>query len=321
MADDSYDLISEPLEPPRTRFGRRPVPPRAGIAYVFITSDGRMLESSLYQPNGEDWTSRRLQTMYEVDVSEHLLEFGCKLPCLQDVGHFLADIHLAWKVDDPLEVVRRNLRDAPGELRPWVIARMHEIAEVIDVRERAFAQKRINDELGVAKGVKLSIGLEICRLNATLTLDQAASEHVAHLTTIIRGEEADQRKQQSSLARKEHWQQAIAGGYRAFLPAYLAEHPEHAGRVLDLLRADEVASLDRNLAAFRAMLDADVMDESDLHQWQGRVLDFLETQASLRKPEFGSIAPGSPERQEVGSGQTGLGGHEEDTSPPASEPR
>ena len=60
----------------------------------------------------------QIRTLYEVDVTEHLLEFQDVFPCKDDIGGFRAVVKLSCAVADPVAVVTRGIRDVARVLFP-----------------------------------------------------------------------------------------------------------------------------------------------------------------------------------------------------------
>lgn len=62
----------------------------------------------------------QIRTLYEVDVTEHPLEFRDAFPCKDDIGGFRATVQLNCIVADPAAVVIRGIHDAARVLLPPV---------------------------------------------------------------------------------------------------------------------------------------------------------------------------------------------------------
>lgn len=60
----------------------------------------------------------QIRTLYEVDVSDHTLEFQDSFPCRDDIGGFKADVKLSCAVVDPAAVVTRGIHDVARVLFP-----------------------------------------------------------------------------------------------------------------------------------------------------------------------------------------------------------
>ncbi len=62
----------------------------------------------------------QVRTLYEVDVTEHPLEFRDAFPCKDDIGGFRATVNLTCRVADSAAVVIRGIHDAARVLLPPV---------------------------------------------------------------------------------------------------------------------------------------------------------------------------------------------------------
>ncbi len=306
MADSSNcnNPISAPQELPRVRLGQPRPAPRADIVQVFITRrDGMLARTSEHPLTVDVWVTGGLWTMYEVNVGEHLLDFQCELPCQQNVGHFLAKVHLAWKVSDPQEVVKRHLVDVRGELEPWLCDRMRQITKAIDVRERAYAEKQINTyaeayinrELGEGLG-PVDIGLEILRFKVELDLDEAARGHVDRLTETDRNKEAEEREQKLLRARMDFARSVLELGYHESILLQLARHPGDIKDIVQMLQNDEEFVLDANVEAFKAMLGSRLFEEFDVDPTRLTLLEQLLEDVQAR---FRNRLPGSDARKHL----------------------
>ncbi|MGH8898784.1 MAG: hypothetical protein ACRDZ4_17625 [Egibacteraceae bacterium] len=263
---------------------------------MFITRrDGMLARTSEYPLTVDVWVTGGLWTMYEVNVGEHLLDFQCELPCQQNVGHFLAKVHLAWKVSDPQEVVKRHLVDVRGELEPWLCGRMRQITRTIDVRQRAYAEERINNKLGNNPRLP-TIGLEICRFKVTLELDEAARRHVDRLTETDRKKEAEEREQKLLRARMDFARSVLELGYRESILLQLARHPEDIKDIVQMLQNDEEFVLDANVEAFKAMLGSRLFEEFDVDPTRLTLLEQLLEDVQAR---FRNRLPGSDARKHL----------------------
>jgi hypothetical protein len=121
----------------------------------------------------------QIRTLYEVDVTEHPLEFSEVFPCLDDVGGFRATVKLTCTVADPQAVVARGIRDVARVLFPPVTETLRRIcgrfpAEAFQQAEAAgLAEIR-----GLETGPGHDPAFRIRQVNLVLSLDGAAANYI-----------------------------------------------------------------------------------------------------------------------------------------------
>ncbi|MGH2771384.1 MAG: hypothetical protein ACRDJF_12820 [Actinomycetota bacterium] len=262
-------VMSNPISDPQeltARLGRRRPPPRAGVVQIYISRCGDRLVAGVTQPFPiGKWLPGRSWITYEINVSDHLLQFQCKLPCKDDTGYFHAEVNLAWRVSDPIKIFSRNLQDVPGELQPWVCDRMRRIVSDKDPRERYAAETAINDALGEKPVAVGNLGLEICRFKVTLASDEPTSAHVGVVTELIRKKEVDRHEQEINRDRMDFYREALAGGHYGALFLRLAKRPEDIRDIAKMLQQEDAAARNRRLAAFKTMVDSKIIEAFEIN--------------------------------------------------------
>jgi hypothetical protein len=121
----------------------------------------------------------QIRTLFEVDVTEHPLQFSAVFPCEDDVGGFKAEVALQCAVTDPEAVVERGIRDVSRVLFPpitetlrWVCG--HFPAEDFQRAEAAGLQaiRELED------GRRHDPAFRISQIHLVLSLDDAAAAFV-----------------------------------------------------------------------------------------------------------------------------------------------
>ena len=283
MVKEPSNSIANRLDLVESAVGHMLPPPQAGAVVMYVNFRGEVRNARSL------WTRRvmriRAKTFYEVRTGEESLDFSCELPCKNDIGHFIAQVHLAWKVSNPEEILNRNLQDAPGELEPLVRAWLRELANDFSANQRDEAEKTLNLEVGRSP-VNLLMGIETCRFNIELELDETAARHVQELDEIDHNIQVEEKSYALEQLRIQHqqtllqdkmgfWRPIVEGGSREALISRLAGNTNDIPVVADILIGLEDAERDRYLQAFDAMLEANVIEGFDLEEPRKVVLKRL----------------------------------------------
>jgi len=121
----------------------------------------------------------QIRTLYEVDVTEHPLEFRDAFPCKDDIGGFRATVKLTCKVTDPAAVVIRGIRDAARVLLPPVTETLRRVCGGFSAEDYQEAE-----EAGLAairsleSGTRHDSAFRISQIHLVLVLDDAAAAYV-----------------------------------------------------------------------------------------------------------------------------------------------
>jgi hypothetical protein len=121
----------------------------------------------------------QIRTLYEVDVTEHPLEFRDAFPCKDDIGGFRATVNLACRVADSAAVVIRGIHDAARVLLPPVTETLRRVCGGFAAEDYQEAEKA-----GLAAIRSLEAGpghdraFRISQIHLVLVLDDAAAAYV-----------------------------------------------------------------------------------------------------------------------------------------------
>jgi hypothetical protein len=113
--------------------------------------------------------------LYKVDISEHLLQFECRLPCATDAFFFDAKVSFSCSVDNPELIVRREIRDVRLRLEPLIVEVMRGQSRNYMVSESGIAESNISDAI---KSAVYDSGFHISNLVLQLGLSEEAAEYV-----------------------------------------------------------------------------------------------------------------------------------------------
>ncbi|MGH3965314.1 MAG: SPFH domain-containing protein [Pseudonocardiaceae bacterium] len=164
-------------------FTHRRTPMRANTALVLLTAKGR--HQVVYPPDrpttGELFW-KRIRTVYEVDLGQHLSSFETDIPSRGDALPFHATVDIQWRVKKPYEIVQRRIdtsRALIDAIRPELLGRMRRVSRDFDVHESESAESKINTELHTPLGAGLGLWT---RPYVRLSLEQST---IAHLSEVL----------------------------------------------------------------------------------------------------------------------------------------
>lgn len=121
----------------------------------------------------------QIRTLFEVDVTEHPLQFSAVFPCLDDVGGFKAEVALHCTVTDPAAVVRRGIRDVARVLFPPVTETLRRVCGRFSAEDYQQAEAAGLDAIReVEDGQRHDPAFRVSQIHLVLTLDAAAAAFV-----------------------------------------------------------------------------------------------------------------------------------------------
>lgn len=121
----------------------------------------------------------QIRTLYEVDVTEHPLEFRDAFPCKDDIGGFQATVKLSCIVASPAAIVIRGIHDAARVLLPPVTETLRRVCGGFAAEDYQQAEKA---GLAAIRSLETSTGhdsaFRIRQVHLVLALDQAAAAYI-----------------------------------------------------------------------------------------------------------------------------------------------
>jgi hypothetical protein len=121
----------------------------------------------------------QIRTLFEVDVTEHPLQFSAVFPCQDDTGGFKAEVALHCTVTDPAAVVRRGIRDVARVLFPPVTETLRRVSGHFPAEDYQQAEAAgLNAIRELEHGARHDPAFRISQIHLVLTLDNAAAAFV-----------------------------------------------------------------------------------------------------------------------------------------------
>ena len=259
---------------------------------VAVVDDGRPL--SRWEQVATSYRFR-----YDVDMSDHrrTVELrGTPFSARGNRWHFEATVEVGFRVHDPAEIVKRNVKDALPIVYGYLRQRLAEITPTYDIQEAAEAEDNIIREF--SGGRRLPEGITIFHVAPRLRPEAKAIGHVAERTEMrdrydtnenqhelnkqeaVHQGELAQLTQEARLAAEGRELAAIgSAGMSAkhIVLMHLARHPQDTERALGLLMAHEQAVSQR--------LDADNQHSMEFFQ-------FLVDKKIVRPDQVELMVPG-----------------------------
>ncbi|MEU5962024.1 hypothetical protein ABZ777_12545 [Micromonospora parva] len=268
--------------------GFRPEPNRdPSVAAVYATASGELVFFSGRTLSLGQRMFTECRTRYDVDMGDHRRTVDlASIPLrTRDGHHFIATVNVGFRVHDPCEVVRRNIRNALPVVYTYLGRVLEPITSRFDVESASAAEQAIRQEF--ANPVPLPDGITIFELTPRLRPDDATATYLRarrdarralatdadqHRVELERERQRVEREglvQASRLNALENERQAL--GARVFTAAdmareHLIRHPEDTERVTSMLMEHERVLLtaqdahtQRNTEFIKFMMDKGVV--------------------------------------------------------------
>jgi uncharacterized protein YegL len=258
MSPTQIPLIRGPVSVPRLAAKKSQAP---NVAVVYSTSDGKLeyLDRTI---GFSESILPRFSYRYDVDTSDHECAVQVPektLPATLDAFYFEATLTVGFRVSDPIEIVRREIRDGLALVHDRLITLIRPIARRYDIERAAEAEDKINQTLATPQA--LAEGVLVYRAHVALAPDATARKYLRDrrgqvwngaLTVGTHEQQTNQAhhvqglqdiKAHGELGRQRMRIEAVSAlnlDERGLINVYIAQNPANAAHALELLRQREL---------------------------------------------------------------------------------
>ena len=233
-----------------------------GTAHVFISADGDYMVSDRRITTRQAFAAK---SRYDVDLTDKESAWsGSDLPSMENGFYFEYAVSLAWRVHDPVTVVRRgiDLKGAESMIRQTLLVPMHGISTACRPEQWSHAESQLNTQF--ARELKLDIGVTVFRFTAHLHLDPAIAAQLAKRAQ-VRGEiEID-------AMTREEVERALQRGDFGVLVEHMTKNNDSTREALKLVLESRRSSEQERQELRTLLLKEGVMQDVDL----ARYLDYV----------------------------------------------
>jgi hypothetical protein len=264
---DQPDPLAQGFPPGQLFTGPHPQPGMSrphvipGVAHVFVTADGDYIVNERRPSFGQAFAAKR---RYDVDATDKNSSLkGGNLPSSQNNFYFPYEISLAWRVHDPVAIVRRGIREADTVIEQCLSTPLREITTKVAPRDWALAEAQLNQRFGT--GIVLDGGITVIRFAAKLTIDPGLAAHLSEEST-LRGQQA------LDAMRRKEVEDALSRGDFGLLVEHLTKGSDETREVINLvLQSRQISEKDRQEMR-RLLIEQGVAQDVDLERYLDWVL-------------------------------------------------
>ncbi|WP_229074272.1 hypothetical protein [Actinoplanes sp. DH11] len=278
------------------------------VAVVYATGSGDVQYFGGRPLSKWEQTYGAYRTRYDVDTGDHRRTVELRsspLPSRGDYYFFIATVDVAFRVHDPAQVVRRNIKDALPVVYGFLKTELRTITRGFGIEQSTQAEEAIRRRF--AGPVELPDGLTIFELSPRLLPDAEASRYlqekvegarqlennvVRHQVNVQQSLQQGELDRMQQMARIQATQMELTamGGQemsaRQMAMLHLARHPEDTAKVMALLLDHEQAELQRQ--------DQQAIQATNLFK-------FLAEQGLFQSPDVERVVPAVMQHMGIGT--------------------
>lgn len=289
--------IKGTVEIPKFSFMSKKPAPEPGEAFVLYREGQKTV--TLFP--GDRMTAGEIKwgkykKIYRVDVTEQRFQFECELPTSKIGYNFPAKVEVIYKINDPAEIVNRQIDDSHAALKPLLIDKMRVISRRYEPKSNTAAEEEITQNLrdqdfenGITISkfiIELNIESEIVDAiraigdqthDATLTqmdreqdIKVKANQHDAQLKQLqLQNELALQQMQM------QHYMTMIQGGMWNMLALQLSQNPNDVPKIIGEIRKEQKEEYNQQLLLLDKLIEKGDLEEYQINQAGKEVLTKL----------------------------------------------
>ena len=244
---------------PQSGFGRPSVVP--GTSHVYVTADGDYSASERRPSIGQAFAARR---RYDVDISYKTTELSqLELPSAENNFYFPCSISLAWRVHDPVAIVRNGITSPTVVIEQSLARTLRETSAGIRPSDWPEVEGRLNRAFGGP--FALPEGITILRFVAKVRIDP-------HLAEFLHQKAAAQGQVQIDEINRVVVAAALQRGDIGLMEEHLVKHPGATSDVLNLMLSSRNADEAKRQEMFKLLLEHKVIQDVDLERLRENLL-------------------------------------------------
>jgi hypothetical protein len=155
---------------------------QSGVAVVLATGSGELI---LHEPGHPRplWAGRKVSLRYEVDVREHHLTFPLLVPAVDHAVAFRVTVEVRLRVDDPVALVRRGVRDAADAVALPLRYYVSRVTREFAIEQSGQVGRALHDWFGSeahSTDLDEGVGLTVRATGFVVRLSEEAEEELRH---------------------------------------------------------------------------------------------------------------------------------------------
>jgi uncharacterized protein YegL len=273
------------------------------VAVVYATAGGQLGSFDDWRPmTYREQLMSKYRTRYDVDMGDHRRRARLEsipLPSRGDYYFFIADLEVAFRVHDPIEIVRRNITDATTVVYSHLASEFRRITRKYDIEEADRAEADIAHRFDVDD--ILADGIKIFSVVPRLLPDDRAMRHLQerkeaerrvltdlaqHRANLLEARHRGELEQLNrEFERKQADQEMERMGDRELdaveiVRRHLARHPDDTEKALALFNEHHKAWLDqqdlynrRTTQFFESLAERNLVHAADVEALLPRILE------------------------------------------------
>jgi hypothetical protein len=277
---------------------------------------------SVVRPHGKEHYGKpvvgRPYNIVEIHLGRHRSVFSMELPSAGGAAFFRTEVDVLWEVIDPHLAANARVENVADLIEPELKQRLRDVSLRFRITEAARAYAAIQDH--IASGTWEPLGADIglnTRVYVRIDLSQKAIEQSNQLEDERFGQDlaVEQHRRKSSeeeleaqrIARRaDFFRRLVAAGEHAQVAYLMAQNPDDARGVLQMLKEDQRADRREAFDFFAHMMNTGLIERWQLGDQARAVIDFVQS-SSGRLLDLPSGPPALESPRPAGSGGDAAG--------------
>jgi len=217
---------------------------------------------------------KKYKGFYRVDMGIHVFEFHTKAPCGKDAFYYDVTVNVMYRVDNPIEIVKNQVRDVQTLLKPEIIKRIRAASRKFSVEQSKEAEQEINNSFD--KGIYTN-GIIASQIVASVELESESLEHLRFVQNIKNEITRQEFFHELEIVKSKHeielkklkldfYAPLIKKGEWELLALQLAEHPDDVATIANMVAQLRQAELDVQLDLLKSMITDGVIEAMQIEE-------------------------------------------------------